>query len=348
MLIASATTILGVVATPILMVSVGISNLFSFITRIKPIDVSRNTFIKEIKKYVPTTNGVKSIWTCDNKVHVLCRHATMFSNNPPIVVIHGTASCSFNYSEFIESFPKTYDVCCIDMPGWGISEDPHFDLETTLLDQCYAYYGNIIMSTLAEIYPVKDTKFIFVGHSFGAFILMKTISLKSIPSNKIHKCILTCLPGLNKQVSKYAYFWGTLFITGIMESLFKQWWSKHLFHLFLYRKKTQIQTLKNMHRFIPNGKGYKIIGRQMAFQGPLYRPEWVLPIRNELIGLECKVELIGGLTDTIVNPQHMKNISKEFKYYELNGGHSLFLQNKLFQSLIDIIINDGINYPMMA
>lgn len=340
MLIASA-TILSVVATPILTASACISKLFSFITRIKPLDVSRESFIKEMK--TPIANGLTSRWTCDNKVHVLCRHATVFSNYPPVVIIHGTASCSFNYSEFMESFPTTHDVYCIDMPGWGISEDPPFDLGTTLLERCYSYYGNIIMTALSEVYPVKDARFVFVGHSLGAFILTKTIACESIPSNAIHKCVLVCPAGLDKQVSKYAYFWGSLFITGIMESSFKQWWSKHLFSAFLYRKKTQLQTLKNMHRFIPIGKGYKIAGRHMAFQGLLFRPEWVRPVRNELIHIfkyKCKVELIGGLTDTIVNPQHIKSISSEFKnieYHELNGGHSLFLQNELFQSLIDII-----------
>jgi pimeloyl-ACP methyl ester carboxylesterase len=243
----------------------------------------------------------------------------------------------------MESFPKTYDVYCIDLPGWGVSEDPPFNLGSVGLERCYYYYANVIMDALTEIYPVKNAKFVFVGHSFGALILTKSIINDYIPTNKIHRCVLTCAPGLHPETSKYAYFWGTIFITGITESLFKQWWSGYLFSAFLYRKETQLLTLQHMYRFIPNGEGYKIVGRHMEFKGRLFKPEWVNPVRNDLIHMskyKCNLDLIGGLTDTIVNPQHMKELSDEIKrvrYHELNGGHSLFLQKELFHSLLDII-----------
>ena len=148
---------------------------------------------------------------------------------------------------------------------------------------------------------------------------------------------------MHKETSKYAYFWGTLFITGIMESLFKQWWSSHLFTAFLYRKETQLETLQCMHRFIQNGEGYKLVGRHMGFTGPLFRPEWISPVRNELIHIskyKCKLELIGGLMDTIVNTDHIKEISSEvkrIKYHAVSSDHSLFSQKELFPDLLDII-----------
>ena len=55
---------------------------------------------------------------------------------------------------------------------------------------------------------------------------------------------------------------------------------------------------------------------------------------------KCKLELIGGLTDTIVNPSHMVQLSEEFKkikHHIIDGSHSLFLQKELFSDLLDII-----------
>jgi hypothetical protein len=342
MLIA-ASTVVSIVATPILVASACISKLYSAITGFKPLDISRESFIKEMNKYIPTMKELTSVWVCNRKIHVLCRHASVFSNYPPIVIIHGTRSGSFNYSEFMESFPKMYDVYCIDLPGWGISEDPPFNLGSAVLERCYSYYANVIMSALTEIYPVKNAKFVFVGHSFGSFLLTKSIVNGYIPSEKIQKCVLTCAPGVHKETSKYAYFWGTIFITGIMESLFKQWWSSHLFSAFLYRKETQLLTLQCMHKFIPNGEGFKIVGRHMGFKGRLFKPEWINPIRNELIHMSkynCNLVLICGLMDTIVNQKHTKDISDEIqkiKYHELKSDHSMFLKRDLFPLLLDII-----------
>lgn len=237
----------------------------------------------------------------------------------------------------MQSFPNIYDVYCIDLPGWGVSECPLFHLGTTDLSRCYGYYGNIIMSALAEVYPSKDAKFVFVGHSFGALLLMKAIVLDYIPQHKIKRCILTCMPGLHCQTAKY-HFIGSLFISGLMESIFKQWWSRHLFSAFLYRKKTQLQTLKHMCSFIPNGIGYKLLGNHMSFCGFL-KVDWTNPVRNELLHIakyKCTVRLIGGTHDSITNIQHMKNIST-IPCYELNGGHALFAEKELFPRLLKII-----------
>ena len=348
MLIASSIAIAtAIVSTPILVASACISKLFSTITSFKPVDVSRATFIKEMAEYVRSSNGLSSKWVCGRSIHVLCRHATVFSNYPPIVIIHGTGSCSFNYAEFMQSLPNVYDVYCIDLPGWGISEDPLFDLD--VLNRCYAYYSNVIMTALSEIHTVSNAKFIFVGHSFGAFILLKSIAIGYIPPNSIKSCTFACLPGLHNQPLKYPYFWGPLFISGFLESIFKQWWSRHLFSAFLYRKKSQLQTLQNMHRFIPNGTGYKLAGNQMAFQGFLLRPEWINLIRNQLLNIanNINVKLVCGLHDSIVDIRHAKEVSDEsiktIKFHALEGGHSLFSRKDLFSQLLSII-DDTSNY----
>lgn len=334
-----ASTILGsIVGAPILMASAIISKLYSLITGKNPIDVSRISFIREISTYIDTTNKrVRSRWACNGTVHVLCRPATVFSGFPPIVMIHGTGSCSFNFAEIMEKFPKTYDVYCIDLPGWGISEDPPFDLATAEQFDVFAYYGKTIVSAMNELYMASHPKYIFVGHSFGSLILLKSIHLGYIPRDIIHKCVLTSLPGLVPLTNRYPYLWGTFLIMGWFESMFKQSWSPYLFRAFLFRKSSELTTLQTMHTFIPNGKGYQFVSRQMTFRG-LLPPVWIKICYNELLNVSYtnKTELISGKFDTIVDIDPMRHICN-CKFYELNGSHCLFSDKSLHLKLVDII-----------
>jgi len=335
----TVSTILGsVIGTPILMASSIISKLYSILTRNNPIDVSRQSFIREISNYIETTNKrICSQWVCNGKVHVLCRYATVFSGFPPIIFIHGTSSSSFNFVEIMEKFPKTHDVFCIDLPGWGISDDTPFNLSTAHQSDVFSYYGETIMSAMKEIYMASDPKYIFVGHSFGSLILLKSIHLGIIPRNVIHKCVLTSLPGLVPFISRYPYFWGTFSIMGWLESMFKQWWSPYLFRAFLFRGSSELNTLQRMSHFIPNSNGYQFVSRQMKFRG-LLPPIWIKLCYNEVLNVAYtnKIELIGGKYDTMVNIVPMRHICN-CKLYELNGGHFLFLDKSLHLKLIDII-----------
>lgn len=337
MLVLSSTLLGSIISTPILITTSILSKLYSIVTGNYPMDVSRLSFIREIPKYIQSTNRrMQSRWVCDNKIHVLCRFSSVFSGFPPIVIIPGTASSSFQFAEFMDKFPNTHDVYCIDLPGWGISEDPPFDLATHPEHIVFAYYGEQIMKALRELY-IDDGKYIFVGHSFGSYILLKSIRNGTIPRKSIHKCTLTCLPGLAPLTSKYPYLWGSYFIMGWFESIFKKSWSRHLFRAFLYRKSNPLDTLKTMHLFIPDGVGYKLVGRQMMFRG-LLPPIWKNPIFDELTAMSSKnnIELIGGMQDTLVDIQQMYKVDF-VRFYELKGGHSLFSDNSLHSQLVDII-----------
>lgn len=333
-----ASTIMGtLVSTPILIATSILSKLYSILTGNYPIDVSRVSFIREITNYVHSTNKtMRSRWVCKDKIHVLCRFSSVFSGFPPIVIIHGTNSSSFHFAEFMNSFPNTHDVYCIDLPGWGISEDPPFDLATHPESDIFAYYGEQIMQALRELY-IEDGEYTFVGHSFGSYILLKSIRNGKIPNKSIHKCVLACLPGMDRLTSRYPYLWGSHFILGWMSSVFKQPWSKYLFRAFLYRKSSTLETMKRMNLFIPDGIGYKLVGRQMMFRGVL-PPIWKNPIHNDLkiVALKNKIELIGGIEDTLVDIQHLHK-AEFVRLHEVQGEHSIFADKSLHSKLLDII-----------
>jgi len=319
--------------------------LYSIISGNGPMDISRNAFIEALIVYIKTKNNrIKLVMTLNNQVVVLCRYATISSDFPPVVIIHGTNSGSFDYVDFMESFPQTHDVYCIDLPGWGISDEPSINLSNTDLNNVFRYYGDLVMSVLSELGPVN--KFTFVGHSFGSFLLVKMMENGSIPAKNIHKCVLTCLPGLAPYTSRYRYLWGTFFIYGLAESPFKQWWSKYLFCPWLFRgNKTPLEILQRTHRFITNSTGYKLVSRQMTFRGIL-PPVWKTTIFNQVQQLSdtISIKLINGTYDTLVDVRHARYLSanSSIKLYEFNCGHSLYSQPELYTSLVQIIIENKI------
>ena len=340
MFVLSGSLLATVIGTPILAVSSALSKLYSMVSGNEPMDVSRKAFLHELIAYVKTKNKrIKFEMVCNKSVIVLCRYATVFSGFPPVVIIHGTNSGSFQFVDFMESFPKTHDVYCIDLPGWGISDEPPKDTSTTDLDELYRYYGHLVMTALADLGPVEQ--FTFMGHSFGAFLLVKMIENGSIPAKNIYKCVLSCLPGLALYTSKYNYLWGTCLIYGLAECTFKQWWSKYLFRAWLFRgKKTPLEVLQRTHRFISYSTGYQLVSRLMTFRGIL-PPVCKDTILDEVERLShtIPIQLINGTHDTIVDIRHARYLTdhSSIKLHEFNGGHSLFSQQELFKTLVQVI-----------
>ena len=341
MFVLSGSLLATVIGTPILVVSSALSKLYSMVSGNEPMDVSRKAFLHELIAYVKTKNQrIKFEMVCNKTVIVLCRYATVFSGFPPVVILHGTNSGSFDFVDFMESFPKTHDVYCIDLPGWGISDEPPNNISNTDLDELYRYYGHLVMSALADLGPVD--KFTFVGHSFGSFLLVKMIENGSIPAKNIYKCMLSCLPGLAPYTSKYYYLWGTCFIYGLAESPFKQWWSKYLFRPWLFRgKKTSLEVLQRTHRFISYSTGHQLVSRHMTFRGIL-PPIWKETIFDEVEELSntIPIHLINGTHDTCIDIRHARSITdhnSSIQLHEFNSGHSLFTQPALYKSLVQII-----------
>ena len=338
-MLAIASTIITI---PALIISAGISKLYSAISGNYPLDVSRTSFIREISNYTKTTVNLRITSKWINGIHVLCKYATVFSGLPPIIIIHGTGSCSFNYAEFMDTFPNTYDVYCIDLPGWGISRGNAPDIN---------YFGRVIMGVASTLHP--HTKITFVGHSFGAFILLKSIESNVIHADKIHKCVLVSMPGTLSSGWLRSYFWGPCFIFGIFEWPCKQWWSRYLFRAFLYRQSTPLDTLKRMYRFIPDGDSYKHIGNQMVYRYP-FPSIWRNTVSAVSLGNVAKqvpVEVAFGLCDTIVDIWHTRDICKVCKSVKLHeleyGGHSVFSQPTLFSQLLRII-DDEMPYKVQT
>ena len=120
MFVLSRRFFINVIGIPIVALSY---KLYSIISKNEPMDISRNAFIEALIIYINTKNKRIIIeMTHNNQVVVLCRYATVSSGFPPVVILHGTNSGSFDYVDFMESFPQTHDVYCIDLPGWGFSK----------------------------------------------------------------------------------------------------------------------------------------------------------------------------------------------------------------------------------
>lgn len=336
------------VGLPVILVSSIIGKLYYCLTRKKQIDTSRVSFINELTYFVNHSGDLKSHWIFGT-IHVLERPSTIFGGKSPIFIIHGTGSGSVNYIPFMRSIPKYYDVYCIDLPGWGVSNNPELneslDSDSESYSDSLIYYSNIIYKVMMEIHPYKDSKFILLGHSFGSFLLSLALIQEIIPSEKIEKCILSALPGLSPHISKYPYLWGTLFKSSILETTFKQWWAPHLFCAFLYPRPSSISKLILMQRFIPYGEGCKLASKHIQYRG-IFPPVWTTLTYDSLLKISNKVNivLVCGYQDTIVSYVPLLKISHESKgniqFYGFDCGHSPFDHYPLFDIFNYIIITD--------
>jgi pimeloyl-ACP methyl ester carboxylesterase len=238
--------------------------------------------------------------------------------------------------EFMKSIPKIYDVYCIDLPGWGISDTP------TSTVNLHEYYSKIILKTMTEIHPFENSKFILIGHSVGSFLLSHAITSGIIPSSKISKCIFSALPGLSQNVSRFSYLWGLVVRSEIIESMFKQWWSPHLFSAFLYPRTTSIDKINLIHRFLPCANEYKLDGTHIELL--LLSKER----RRALLFASTRVPitLVCGYNDTIVDYKYVKDFSDEsdglIKFVGLDCGHFPFKQSTMFSQLKMCIYYDNI------
>lgn len=337
------------IGLPFVLVSSVIGKLYYCLTRKKQIDTSRVSFINELTYFVNHSGDLKSRWIFES-IHVLERPSTIFGGKSPVFIIHGTGSGSVNFIQFMRSIPKYYDVYCIDLPGWGVSNNPELNenLYTDTNTDLLIYYSKMIYDVMMEIHPYKDSKFILLGHSFGSFLLSLALIQEIIPSKKIEKCILAALPGLSPNISRYPYLWGTLFKTSILETTFKKWWAPHLFCAFLYPRPSSISKLILMQRFIPYGEGFKFASKHIQYRG-LLPPVWTTLTYDSLLTISNKINivLVCGYQDTIVSYVPLLNISHESKgniqFYGFECGHSLFDHYPCFNVFNYIIITDKEN-----
>jgi len=239
MLIAGLTMFMTCVSSPLFFLSSVVMKLGYFVTGAKQMETSRESVLSDIELFVQDSNRMfRSVWLFNDTVHVLCRYATIFSNQGPIVIIANT--CSFDYVEFMRNVPKIYDVYCIDLPTCGLNSVCH-SVDSGLLF-CETHLASIILS----LSPSSSTKFTIVGESYGATLITKAIMSDAIKLNRINELILINLSRLS------CGYVSTKFKICFSHFILKSSWAPWLFSAFLYPRKDVLTRIRTAFKFIMN------------------------------------------------------------------------------------------------
>ena len=124
MFIAGLTIFMTCLSSPLFFLSSILMRLGYFLGGVKQIETSKESLLHDIDLFVKESNRMFcSKWLFNDTVHVLCRYATIFSNQHPIVILANT--CSFDYVEFMRNIPS-----CIHTFTGGYTTKPIFYCRT--------------------------------------------------------------------------------------------------------------------------------------------------------------------------------------------------------------------------
>lgn len=102
----------------------------------------------------------------------------IFSNNNTtkyIIFIHGWGSQKEVWSTLLYDFIEEFNIICIDLPGFGNSED----LKTVYDLQMYVFCLKEFLNKL------KITDYVLIGHSFGGAVIVKGLLINAISPKAI-------------------------------------------------------------------------------------------------------------------------------------------------------------------
>ena len=239
MLIAGLTVCMTCISSPFFLLSSIVAKLKYCLKGVTQLETSKESVLSDVDLFIKESNRVfSSMWLFNNTVHVLCRYATIFSNQSPIIILANT--CSFDYVEFMRNIPRIYDVYCIDLPTYGLN--PICQKVDYGLLFCETHLASIILL----LSPSNSTKFTIVGESYGVALITNAITSDAIKLNRVNEIILINLPRLS-----YGYF-ATKFKICFSNLVLKSSWAPWLFSAFLYPRKEVLSRIRTAFKFITN------------------------------------------------------------------------------------------------
>jgi pimeloyl-ACP methyl ester carboxylesterase len=231
----------------------------------------------------------------------------------PIYILHGSGGSAIHYTDIMNRFKDERLVVAIDIPGYGISDNPTWHDEKAQI--IFDNIGAIIISTIKRI--TGDKKVVAVGLSIGSYFY---ISAMRQEPRLFRQAILIATPGVFPTLGKYGYYWGLMFSYNIPFNILSHPLLRIVFYpiskLLLDRN---IATMLN--NTYSNGINYlksfiHLINNKMV---------WTLPQLDTVLSLPIPLAFVYGGKDTII-PYHQGHVLCRvhphiYTYILKDGGH---------------------------
>lgn len=235
-----------------------------------------------------------------------------------VVLLHGWGANITLFANLIELLSEKYTVVAIDMPGFGMSDEPP-------AAWCVDDYVQFVIDFLAD-YDNKNIT--FLGHSFGGRVTIKMCSRKDLPFS-IDRVILVDSAGILPQRSE-----------------------KMSMRTRYYKLGRAFLSTKFMQKIAPNALENfrkKMGSADYAAASPLMRQVLVKTVNEDLEPLlpniKCPTLLVWGVNDTatpLSDGEKMEKLIPDAGLVKLkNAGHYSFLDqqftfNKVMRSFMKI------------
>ena len=222
-----------------------------------------------------------------------------------VVLLHGWGSNIKLFANLTELLSQKYTVVAMDMPGFGMSDEPPSAW-------CVDDYVQFVIDFLADY---DNKKITFLGHSFGGRVIIKLNSRTDLPF-EIDRVILVdsagILPPKSDKISMRTRFYkiGRKFLsTKLMQKLFPD-------------------ALENFRK--------KMGSADYAAASPLMRQVLVKVVNEDLEPLlpniKCPTLLVWGVNDTatpLSDGEKMEKLIPDAGLVKLeNAGHYSFLEQQ--------------------
>jgi pimeloyl-ACP methyl ester carboxylesterase len=241
-------------------------------------------------------------------------------NKLTLIFIHGCASSSLLFLNYLKELSKSYHVIGLDLPGFG---KYHVDFTYEKLKELYPkntslFYVDVIKH-FVDCLKLKNV--ILCGHSYGGYI--STIAAEKYKKT-ISGLILLSPIGMFPILGNWGSYWGLVFANSI-PNIGKFFGNIATFlSTFLYKEERIVALIANN----PKAFGDQIIKERITIDLLNDNVFWNDPLYHSLILISnrYKIQFIYGIEDNIIPYRQgyflSKNLNGLFCYIH-NQGHFL-------------------------
>jgi pimeloyl-ACP methyl ester carboxylesterase len=252
-------------------------------------------------------------------------------SSTPVYILHGTAGTSVQYIEIMKRFKEERLVVAIDIPGYGISDNPTWYNEKAEI--IFDNIGKVIIEAIKKI--TGSGKVMAIGVSIGAYFYISAINQEP---KLFRQALFMVSPGVFPTLGKYGYYWGLLFSLNIPIGIFSHPFLRVLFYPLL-----KLLVNKNRVPLLYNSYSNNINYLRSFIRRIQNKMIWTHPQLDTVLTLPVPIAFVYGDEDTII-PYHQGHIlcklhSHIYTYTMKHTGH--FVSSKVNEW--EIIMRDQLS-----
>lgn len=249
---------------------------------------------------------IKMPWTSKlYNIHTILVKSFITKKEKPLAIfIHGSAASSTGFSYTWDILSNTFDILCIDLPGFGRSYGCSSIYDTSP-EEITNRYIDIIYQVIKNY---TSSKVVLIGHSFGGFLCGNFIKKYE---NIVDTVIFINSAGIFPTLGNTGAYWALYF-----KSCFPQYFLRNISHIGIFIVYTifellQLSTFSYYYLQLLSAHDYygDIVCSQYIYLDYI-QAYWKNPVLCNILNSNCKVAFVYGKNDPIMVPSQIDILTK--------------------------------------